>query len=206
MPRKLELGDGPGGGDAEHQIQRHRDGGGEQRQLDRRQRIGLDQARRDRRIQPLRSASANTAIKRQQQEDGEEAERRRRGSMHLHPGARSRVAALLLEAAPQPRAMRRCVAAIAAIRRTFAASALGPGLQPIDDQQQHERDDQHHRCHRRCAGIVVLLQLGDDDQRRDLGDHRHVAGDEDHRAVLADRAREGQREAGQQRRRSESAA
>ena len=30
--------------------------------------------------------------------------------------------------------------------------------------------------------------------------HRHVAGDEDHRAVLADGAGEGQREAGQQRR------
>ena len=36
------------------------------------------------------------------------------------------------------------------------------------------------------AGVVVLLQLGHDQQRRDLGLHRHVAGDEDHRAVLAD--------------------
>ena len=36
-------------------------------------------------------------------------------------------------------------------------------------------------------------------------DHRHVAGDEDHRAVFAERAREGQREAGQQRRHQRSA-
>ena len=47
------------------------------------------------------------------------------------------------------------------------------------------------------AGVVVLLELGDDEQRRDLGLHRHVAGDEDDRAVLAERAREREREAGQ---------
>ena len=43
------------------------------------------------------------------------------------------------------------------------------------------------------AGIVVLLELGDDQQRRDLRAHRHVAGDEDHRAVFAHGARKGQR-------------
>ena len=37
----------------------------------------------------------------------------------------------------------------------------------------------------RRAGVVVLLQLGHDQQRRDLRLHRHVAGDEDHRAVFA---------------------
>ena len=36
------------------------------------------------------------------------------------------------------------------------------------------------------------------EQRRDLGLHRHVARDEDDRAVLAERAREGEREAGEQ--------
>jgi hypothetical protein len=34
LAAELELGDGPGGGHAEHQVQRHADGGGEQRQLD----------------------------------------------------------------------------------------------------------------------------------------------------------------------------
>ena len=53
---------------------------------------------------------------------------------------------------------------------------------------------------RSCTGIVVLLELGNDQQRRDLGHHRHVAGDENHRSVFADRARKRQREAGQQRR------
>ena len=50
------------------------------------------------------------------------------------------------------------------------------------------------------AGVVVLLELRDDQQRRDLGPHRHVAGDEDDRPVFADGARERQREAGQPRR------
>ena len=47
------------------------------------------------------------------------------------------------------------------------------------------------------AGIVELLEPDDDQQRRDLGDVGHVAGDEDHRAVFADGAGEGEREAGQ---------
>ena len=51
-----------------------------------------------------------------------------------------------------------------------------------------------------AAGVVVLGQPDDDQQRRDLGDEGDVAGDEDHRAVFADGARERQREAGQQRR------
>ena len=59
---------------------------------------------------------------------------------------------------------------------------------------------QHDEAERRSAGVVELLQLDDDQQRRDLGLHRQVAGDEDHRAVLADRARERQREAGRERR------
>ena len=57
--------------------------------------------------------------------------------------------------------------------------------------------DQHDRGDRRGAGIVELLELDDDQQRRDLGDVRQVAGDEDDRAVFADGAREGEREAGE---------
>jgi hypothetical protein len=43
-------------------------------------------------------------------------------------------------------------------------------------------------------------QPDDDEERRDLRDEGDVAGDEDHRAVLADGAGEGEREAGEQRR------
>ena len=52
-----------------------------------------------------------------------------------------------------------------------------------------------------AAGIVEFLELDDDQQRRDLGDIGQVAGDEDDRAVFADGAREGQRKAGEDRRR-----
>ena len=52
-----------------------------------------------------------------------------------------------------------------------------------------------------AAGIVEFLQPDDDQQRRDLGHVGQVAGDEDDRAVFADGAREGQREAGEDRRR-----
>ena len=56
----------------------------------------------------------------------------------------------------------------------------------------HDRD-------RRGAGVVVLFQFGDDQQRRDLRLHRQVAGDEDDRSVFAQGARKRQGEAGQQR-------
>src|SRR5690606_19372929 len=70
----------------------------------------------------------------------------------------------------------------------------------VDRQQAGERGDQHQR--RQCdrAVVVVLLQADGDQQRRDLGLVGLVAGDEDHRAVLAQRAGESEREAGQQRR------
>jgi hypothetical protein len=76
-----------------------------------------------------------------------------------------------------------------------------PGLQRIDEEQQHERDQQHHHGHRGRAGVVVLLELADDDERRDLGHHGHVARDEDHRAILAHGTRERHRKAREQRRR-----
>src|SRR2546423_8569486 len=58
-----------------------------------------------------------------------------------------------------------------------ALAAARPRLQPVDRQQQRERDDQHHDGDRGRARIVVLLELGDDDERRDLGHHRHVGRD-----------------------------
>ena len=84
--------------------------------------------------------------------------------------------------------------------KTVAAAvvAFRESLKGIDDEQQNEGRDEHDRGHGGRACIVILFQLGDDDQRRDLRDHRQITRNEDDRAVLADRAREGQREAGQQ--------
>ena len=52
-----------------------------------------------------------------------------------------------------------------------------------------------------AAGIIVFLQPDDDQKRRDLRHVGQIAGDEDDRAVFADAAREGEREAGDDRRR-----
>ena len=51
-----------------------------------------------------------------------------------------------------------------------------------------------------APAVIVLGQLDDDEERRDLGDVGQVAGDEDDRAVLADPAGEGEGEAGEHRR------
>ncbi len=75
-----------------------------------------------------------------------------------------------------------------------------PFLRAVDQQQHHEGDHQHHRRDGRGTGVIILLQLGDDHQRRDLRHAGHVAGDEDHRAVLAQGPSECQGEAGHQRR------
>ena len=82
----------------------------------------------------------------------------------------------------------------------MAKPPAAPGLQQVDDEQHDEGDRQHDRGDHRGAGIVELLELDDDEQRRDLRDAGNVAGDEDDRAVFADAAREGEREAGEQRR------
>src|SRR4051812_31712203 len=67
-----------------------------------------------------------------------------------------------------------------------------PFLQQVDGKQQEEGYDEHHGRYRRRAGVVVLLQLGDDEQRRDLRNHRHVARYEYNGAVLADGTGEGE--------------
>ena len=148
------------------------------------ERVGLDDAPRGRRRGPSAAPRrTRTPAARTGRASGTRARRRsaaqrtqRRGSPR--GAARQRAAC---------RGGRSCLRSLPAAR---------PRLQRVDRQQQHERDDEHHDGDRRRAGVVVLLELGDDEQRRDLRLHRHVAGDEDHRAVLADRARERQREAG----------
>src|SRR5207342_2673633 len=70
----------------------------------------------------------------------------------------------------------------------------------VDREQAHERRRQQQRGDRNGAVVVVFLQPDRDQQRRDLGLERQVAGDEDHRAVFAQAAREREREPGEQRR------
>ncbi len=70
-------------------------------------------------------------------------------------------------------------------------------LQQVDQQQQNEGHHQHHHADSGCAGVVVLVELDHDQQRQDLGFHRHVAGYENHRTVLADATGKRQGEAGQ---------
>src|SRR4249919_1859594 len=70
----------------------------------------------------------------------------------------------------------------------------------IDRQQADERRRQQQGRDRDRAVVVVFLQADGDQQRRDLGLERQVAGDEDHRTVFAQATREREREPGQQRR------
>src|SRR5215211_7974818 len=90
---------------------------------------------------------------------------------------------------------RTTLASVSASR--MAEPAAAEGLQAIYGEQRQEGDREHHRRDGGGAGIVELLELGDDEQRRDLRDERHVAGDEDHRAVLADGAGKSERHARQ---------
>src|SRR6185437_17087027 len=71
--------------------------------------------------------------------------------------------------------------AIDARASAAAMSRQGPVLQGIDAEHESEGQDQHDHGDGRGAGVIVLLQFGDDQQRRDLGLHGHVAGDEYHR-------------------------
>src|SRR6185503_13128379 len=82
----------------------------------------------------------------------------------------------------------------------LCCAAVGPALQAVDDEQEGERHHQHDGGDRGGADVVVLLQLGDNDQRGDLRHHGEVTGDEDDRAILADGTCESQREAREQRR------
>src|SRR5450830_699323 len=70
-------------------------------------------------------------------------------------------------------------------------------LQQVDQQQQDKGNHQHQYANGGGASVVVLVELDHDQQRQDLGLHRHVAGDEDHRAVLTDATGKRQGEAGQ---------
>ena len=76
----------------------------------------------------------------------------------------------------------------------------GPRLQEIDREEDEERAYEHGEPDGGGARVVELFEPDDDQERRDLRDHRDVAGDEDDRAVFSDRARKGEAGAGHERR------
>ena len=195
LPRKLELGDAPGRGDAEDEVQRHRDARDQQGELGRAQGVRLadrlpsrpagpwpEPARR-----PVTSGSSSTSA-------------RNRSAMPISAQRTTRRLAGGAGDRARARSWRRGMMAAVAMAQTAARRRAAHWSRLIMSSRAKDTH-QHHHGDRRRAGVVVLLQLGDDEQRDDLRLHRHVARDEDDRAVLAERPRERQREAGEQRRR-----
>src|SRR5438105_10224184 len=82
-------------------------------------------------------------------------------------------------------------------RRPQAPDA--PALEHVGCEQERERGEEQDERQRGGAGVVVLLEPGDDEEWRDLGAQRQVARDEHDRAVLAERPRDRQREPGEHR-------
>src|SRR5690606_16649256 len=74
-----------------------------------------------------------------------------------------------------------------------------PRLDEVDDQKHREGDRQHERGNGGRAGVIELLQPDDDEERGDLRNVGDVSGDEDYRAILADRTGERERIARQDR-------
>src|SRR4029078_4922815 len=75
---------------------------------------------------------------------------------------------------------------VGATGRASATSDIGkppaaPGLEQVDGEEEREGQHQHDRRYGHRAGIVEFGQPDDDEQRRDLGNERDVAGDEDDR-------------------------
>src|SRR5437016_2239345 len=86
---------------------------------------------------------------------------------------------------------------------SFTLSAMmsfAPAFEQVDREERHEGDRQDDDRDRRRFRVGELLQPRDDENGRDLGLEGHVARDEDDGAVLAERAREGERKAGDERR------
>src|SRR5690606_26908734 len=74
--------------------------------------------------------------------------------------------------------------------RGLCATAGQPPLECVDREQEPRRRDQHGERDDGGARVVVALEVREDAVGRDLAVLGAVAGDEDDRAVLAERARE----------------
>src|SRR5262245_56743506 len=57
--------------------------------------------------------------------------------------------------------------------------AAAPAFEQVDHRQGREGKQQEHHRDGGRLGVLVLVQPGDDQERRDLGLERQVAGDED---------------------------
>src|SRR5436853_2701810 len=77
--------------------------------------------------------------------------------------------------------------------------ACGPAAHRADGQQEGERDHEHEHGERRRSRRVVAVDVLEHVQRRDLRLERDVPGDADDGPELADRAREREGHAGEQR-------
>src|SRR6266446_4640422 len=77
---------------------------------------------------------------------------------------------------------------------------FAPPLEQVDDDEHGEGDHEEHDGDGGRLRVGELLEPRDDEHGCDLGLERHVARHEHDRAVLAERAREGEGEAGHERR------
>src|SRR6266404_2620607 len=83
--------------------------------------------------------------------------------------------------------------------RYLAVMPGGPPADAADPEEDGEgdREQQHGECRR--SGRVAAVQMLEDIERGDLRLEREVAGNEDDGTELAHSAREGERDAGEQR-------
>src|SRR4051794_6407410 len=75
----------------------------------------------------------------------------------------------------------------------------GPAAEAADSEEDAERDDEHQERERRGARRVAAVQALEDLERRDLRLERQVAADQDHGSEFADRTRECECDAREQR-------
>ena len=140
LAAELELGDRPGGRDAEDQVERHGDRRGQQRQADAPRARRARSAPRDRPPQPLRNASTKTATSGSTQKQREERQRRRRSAASAPTrglGDRAAGARRLAVGLRRP-----CTAPI---MPQVARDRGSTHCSRLMTNSSDERDDQHHR-------------------------------------------------------------
>ena len=158
---ELELGDRPGGGEAEDEVGRHRDRRDEQRQPDGGQRVGVGEG----------GEIGAKPVAERLDEDRRRSGRSRNDAEEGDGDARSAAAAhrwpLGGDAVAAGMAVERCGAWR---RQTWPSLRRLQAWSRLMAKSSDEGDQQHDRGDRRRAGIVELLELDDDQERRDLRD------------------------------------
>ena len=162
LAAEVELGDRPGGGEAEDGVERHRDGGGDQRQPDRRR--GRRGSANEATASPTPSPAPREDGDQRREEDDYERSRARPRSARSRSQSGSVVAAR--DCAGGARRCRRDQA-MSAI--SFASLLLLQTWTRLIARSIDERDHQHRDRDGHGAVVVELLEPDDDEQRRDLG-------------------------------------